>query len=143
MKIARKILIVAAVLCGLILVLALLFFLTMSPRIQPIGGLDLSRAQDGEYIGECDNRVVKVTVAVSVENHRITEINILQHDNGLGEKAEEITDKVLEAQSLDVDAVSGATFSSNTILKAIENALEGEGEKNESDSYLQIRIRRG
>lgn len=127
MKPVRKFVTVAAVLCGLILILVLLFFLTLSPKIQPISGFDLSEAQDGEYIGECDNRAVKVTVAVHVENNRITDINILRHDNGMGKTAEEITDRVLEAQSLDVDAVSGATFSSNTILKAIENALEGAG----------------
>ncbi|GAI95081.1 unnamed protein product, partial [marine sediment metagenome] len=31
--------------------------------------------------------------------------------------------KVVEAQTLQVDAVSGATYSSKVILKAIENAL--------------------
>lgn len=125
MKAGKKILIWAGAFCGLILIAVLLFFLTASPRIQPLGELDLSKVQDGEYIGECDNRAVKATVAVHVENHRITDIRILRHDNGLGKKAEAIVGQVLVAQSLDVDAVSGATFSGNTILKAVENALEG------------------
>jgi len=30
---------------------------------------------------------------------------------------------VVEAQTLEVDAISGATYSSKVILKAIENAL--------------------
>jgi len=34
-----------------------------------------------------------------------------------------IVDSVIENQSLDVDAISGATYSSKVILKAIENAL--------------------
>ncbi len=38
-------------------------------------------------------------------------------------KAEKIPDKVLEEQSLQVDIVSGATFSSKVILKAVEDAL--------------------
>ncbi len=43
--------------------------------------------------------------------------------------AEIITDKVIDTQSLQVDAISGATYSSKTILKAIENALK-KGIKN-------------
>lgn len=128
MRTGKKILIGAGAFCGSILIMILLFFLTASPRLQPLGKLELSKVQDGEYIGECDNRAVKVTVAVRAKNHRIIDIQILRHDNGMGKKAEEITSRVLEAQSIDVDAVSGATFSSNTILKAVENALEGVGE---------------
>ena len=35
---------------------------------------------------------------------------------------------VIERQGLDADCVSGATYSSKVILKAIENALTGTGE---------------
>ena len=34
-----------------------------------------------------------------------------------------VIDEILKSQSLDVDVVSGATNSSKTIMKAIENAL--------------------
>lgn len=63
-------------------------------------------------------------VKVLVSNHRITNITILQHDNGLGSTAESIVNDVAEKQSLDIDAVSGATVSSKCILKAAENAIE-------------------
>jgi len=48
---------------------------------------------------------------------------IIEHFNGRGEKAEAIIPRVIEAQSLDVDVVSGATGSSKAILKAIEDAF--------------------
>lgn len=128
MSMGKKFLLRVCAFCSLILIMVLLFFITASPKLQPLGKLDLSNVQDGEYIGECDNRAVKVTVAVRTENHRITDIQILRHNNGMGKKAEEITSRVIEAQSINIDAVSGATFSSNTILKAVENALEGAGE---------------
>ena len=51
-------------------------------------------------------------------------ITILQHDNGLGSTAESIVNDVVQEQSLDIDAVSGATVSSKCILKAVENAIE-------------------
>jgi len=41
----------------------------------------------------------------------------------LGGKAESIVDDVIAKQSLDVDVVTGATYSSSTILKAIEDSL--------------------
>ena len=35
-------------------------------------------------------------------------------------------DKIIEGQTLDVDTVSGATFSSRGIISAVKNALTGE-----------------
>lgn len=85
---------------------------------------DLSNVQDGNYIGEYSIAPVHVKVEVSVSNHQITNITILQHDNGLGSTAESIINDVVEEQSLGIDAVSGATVSSKCILKAVENAIE-------------------
>lgn len=51
-------------------------------------------------------------------------IKIIEHENGLGSKAEKIVDDVISRQSLKVDAVSGASASSKCIIKAIENALQ-------------------
>lgn len=45
------------------------------------------------------------------------------YDNSLGSAAEVITDTVVQHQSVEIDAISGATMSSKTILKAVENAL--------------------
>ncbi len=60
---------------------------------------------------------------MKVENHTITDIDILKHDNGKGKAAEAITSDVIKNQSVQVDVVTGATYSSKVILKAIENAL--------------------
>lgn len=85
---------------------------------------DLSHIADGTYIGEYTMiSLVHVEVEVTVSNHSIEGITILQHENGLGGKAESITGNIIEKQSLEVDAVSGATVSSKTIIKAVENAL--------------------
>ncbi len=84
---------------------------------------DLSAVADGVYEGECDNGLVLARVEVEVRGHAITGIHILEHRNGMGSPAEVITDEVVSRQSVEVDAVSGATMSSQTILKAIENAL--------------------
>lgn len=87
-----------------------------------IGDVDLSTIPDGTYTGSYDVVWVGATVEVTVKDHRITEIK-LDHRHGQGEAAEVITDHVIEAQSLQVDTISGVTASSKMILKAIENAL--------------------
>lgn len=68
--------------------------------------------------------LVKSVVLVKVQDHFIKDIKIVKHRNGKGAKAEIITVEVIKKQSLKVDAVTGATASSNVILKAIEDALK-------------------
>lgn len=93
-------------------------------RALKIDNIDLSKISDGEYVGSCNVDFISTKVVVTVKDHKIENINIMEHKNGKGKPAEIITDKVVEAQSLQVDTVSGATNSSKVILKAIENALE-------------------
>lgn len=63
-------------------------------------------------------------VKVEVQNHEITGVEVVEHKDAYMEQAEQIAGAVCSEQSLEVDAVSGATLTSDTILKAIENALE-------------------
>lgn len=84
---------------------------------------DLSKIEDGIYTGSYQVFPVSAKVAVTVENHQITAIDLIEHKNGQGAAAESIPESVLEKQSLNVDIVSGATYSSKVILLAIENAL--------------------
>lgn len=79
--------------------------------------------ESGIYIGECNVDFIYAKVAVTVENGAITQIEILEHKNERGTPAEKIIDDILQQQSIDVDAVSGATNSSKVIKKAVENAL--------------------
>jgi len=85
--------------------------------------MNLTNTEDGVYAGRYHAFPVMVEVEVTVKSHAITEIKLVKHVNGQGTKAEVITDKVIDRQSLQVDVVSGATYSSKVILKAIENAL--------------------
>ncbi len=92
----------------------------------PINNPDLTKVSSGEYEGEYSISPVSVKVKVIVGEEKYKKIDILKHENGLGKPGEEVVDKVLEHQSLDVDTISGATVSSKCILKAIENSLIGD-----------------
>lgn len=89
----------------------------------PISEVDLMELEDGSYTGSYKVFPVSAEVQITMNNHKIKEIELIEHKNGQGAAAEVIPEKVVEAQTLDVDIVSGATYSSKVILKAIENAL--------------------
>jgi len=66
-------------------------------------------------------------VLVTVENGTISEIEITSadgEDKAYLSMAEDIIPKIIEAQSADVDTVSGATFSSTGIRDAVSEALK-------------------
>ncbi|MDP4182561.1 MAG: FMN-binding protein, partial [Bacillota bacterium] len=66
------------------------------------------------------------TVSVEVKNDKITDIHVLSYgdDAPYFEAAySTVKSEILKTQSTDVDAVSGATFSSMGIMSAVEDAL--------------------
>jgi uncharacterized protein with FMN-binding domain len=85
--------------------------------------IDLSEIQDGTYLGVYQTTAIEVKVEVTVYNHEITSILILEHRSGQGQPAEDIINHVIEQQSIDIDLISGATYSSKVILLAIGDAL--------------------
>lgn len=85
--------------------------------------LDLSRVADGTYTGNEDTVAIKVSVEVTVKDHKITKVTILRHDCGKGKPAEVIVNDIVKQNSVEVDAISGATYSSNIIKVAVYNAL--------------------
>ena len=89
------------------------------------GSFDLA---DGVYKGSATGFSGPVTVAVTILNKKITSIDILSStdDEAFFNRAKGVIDRIIASQSLDVDAVSGATYSSNGIIGAVKNALTGE-----------------
>lgn len=96
-----------------------------------IKGIDAHNVKNGTYEGEFDAGYIYARVEVSVNNRKITDISIIEHDNERGASAEKITDSIIKEQNTKVDVVSGATNSSLVIEKAVENALAG---KNNSEN---------
>lgn len=85
--------------------------------------IDLTKVDDGVYEGQCDTGVVRARVQVTVRDHQMESIELLEHENGRGTPAEAILGQMVQEQTTAVDAVSGATCSSKVIRKAVENAI--------------------
>ena len=82
---------------------------------------------DGRWEGGAKGFGGMITVLVTVENGTISEIEITSadgEDKAYLSMAEDIIPKIIEAQSADVDTVSGATFSSTGIRDAVSEALK-------------------
>lgn len=113
----------AAILITAFLCLTAFVFL-LRPQALEIGTVDLNTVADGEYIGVCQNKILIAVVKVRIQNHEIIDIEVLEHKASYMGQAERIAGEVCDKQTLEVDAISGATFTSRTVLKAIENALK-------------------
>ncbi|MBN1892765.1 MAG: FMN-binding protein [Clostridiales bacterium] len=129
MKKPIKVLMIIASIIVLFIVAGAIFFSVTTGKLESLSDVtvqdvDLSDIADGTYTGSHDVFPVSVTVEVTVIDHAITEIDLIKHTNGQGQDAETIPHEVIEKQSLQVDAVSGATYSSKVILLAIQDALE-------------------
>ena len=86
---------------------------------------NLSGKPDGVYRGESSNSWVTVVLDVSLINEHLVKIDIVKHTgSSIGRQAEKIIPEIIKRQSLEIDAVSGATGSSRCILKAVENAFQ-------------------
>lgn len=95
-----------------------------------VGNFDLA---DGVYRGVGTGFAGKITVSVEIKDKTITAINVLEveaDDAAFFNRAKGVIDKIIASQSLDVDVVSGATYSSNGIISAVKNALTGESDDN-------------
>ena len=84
---------------------------------------------DGVYEGTGTGFAGKITVAVEIKDKKIVAITILNveaDDAAFFNRAKAVIDRIIQAQNLDVDVVSGATYSSRGIISAVKNALTGE-----------------
>lgn len=89
------------------------------------GSFDVS---DGTYYGTGTGFAGKIKVAVTVKDKQITAIEIVENeadDDAFFSRAKGVIDKIISGQTLEVDVVSGATYSSNGIISAVKNALTG------------------
>lgn len=123
MKIIKRILLII-IITVLAIVGVIIYKLKSSEGVEFIvEPVNLSEVRDGVYTGESNNIVIFAKVEVTVKDNHIIAINILEHRHGRGEKGEEVVKNIIQAQSVVTDDISGATYSSKTIRKAVETAL--------------------
>jgi uncharacterized protein with FMN-binding domain len=94
----------------------------------PLNAVDFSRLSDGTYHGAYEGGMYKWRAnecQVTVSSGKVTDIQLAgsKDPGGKNTQHEALYDRVIQAQSLQVDTISGATLTSKAYLQAVENAL--------------------
>ncbi len=126
----KKVWKVIGVIMGIIAIMSIAGFFLLTRGLEEVASvqvaeIDLEGKEDGIYKGRYENYRWKNEVEIRIEDGRIIDIvvNDAQREDQ-GELEGKMTDAVLEAQSTQVEVVSGATVSSRAYLKAVEDALQ-------------------
>lgn len=124
-KIVRRVLIVFAAILLLMVGMFVAMGAKMKRQVEAFDKtpVDLSKVQDGTYVGESETTLVKAQVQVQIKNGSIQEVRILKHECGRGTKANVIADDMVAQNTVEVDAISGATMSSEVLKDAVRKAL--------------------
>lgn len=86
--------------------------------------IDMADVADGIYRGKADTLLLKVEVDVEVEDHKIKNIEFIEHVTTYEEVGEHIVNKIIEENSYQIDVVTSATASTKVITSAVNKALE-------------------
>ncbi|HSJ55327.1 MAG TPA: FMN-binding protein [Anaerolineae bacterium] len=97
-------------------------------RSLPLNAVDFSRLKDGTYHGAYEGGMYKWRAnecQVTVSSGKVTGIQLVGSSDpgGKNSQPQELYDRVIQAQSLQVDTISSATLTSKAYLQAVENAL--------------------
>ena len=103
-----------------------------SPETKPSDVTENTKSlyKAGTYTGKAQGRNDTITVDVSVSETDITSVSVKEHKEteGIVDAAiEQLPSLVLKHQSLGIDAITGATVTSDAILSAIADALSQAG----------------
>lgn len=84
---------------------------------------------NGVYEGVGSGKGGEIKVNVTIENDAIVAIEIVEHNETPGYEAamETLTENILASNSLEVDLVSGCTYTSNGFIEAVNAALASAG----------------
>lgn len=116
----------------LIIVLAITFFVVLETKLL-VGGsaaepaLGANGYVAGEYIGTGTGNNGPIKVKVTFSDTEILSVEVIEHGETVGiyePAVEQVPAAIVSAQDYEVDGVSGATMTSDGIMKAVKDAME-------------------
>lgn len=99
---------------------------SMSIMLFAMGCTSTPKWNDGTYEGVAEGLQDGIKVSVTVAKGKISDVQIVEHNEspGVSDPAlEKIPAEIIEKQSYEVDVISGVTYTSDGIKKAVEAAL--------------------
>ena len=111
-------------------------FWSLSLVLAACGGgapTDGTQLANGKYTADALNVESTITATVTVKGHKIAAVSVKDNGSTYAQYTSPYTvvaQRIVEAQSTDVDGVTGATYSSDAVKKAVDLALaQARGEK--------------
>ena len=107
-----------------------LFAVVLAAMLLATASLAAAEGVSGTFEGSAQGFHAPVKVQVTLENGAIKDVVVLEQAETAGVSAYSLSEtpkRIVEAQSWNVDALSGATFSSNAVKYAVKAALETAG----------------
>lgn len=102
---------------------------------------DKGSLKDGTYVGNGTGFGGNIAVQVTIADGKIVKINVTSHSGetpSYFSRAMAVVNRILAAQSPNVDMVSGATYSSKGIRDAVIQALQKAGGKISSNKTVSL-----
>jgi len=94
---------------------------------------DGTQLANGKYTADALNVESTITATVTVKGHKIAAVSVKDNGSTYAQYTSPYTvvaQRIVEAQSTDVDGITGATYSSDAVKKAVDLALaQARGEK--------------
>ena len=91
----------------------------------PFYKIELSQINDGTYEGKTYTSFLHLQLNVTVEDHRLKSIDVLENEGIDAETARPIIQKMIEQNAVVVPAVKGAELGSLVYISCVSCALNG------------------
>lgn len=89
----------------------------------PFYKVELSQLADGEYEGQTYTSFLHLKLKVTVENHQLKNIEVLENDGLDGETAKPIIEEMIKQNKIVVPAIKGAELGSLVYISCVSTAL--------------------
>ena len=124
---------IALIIVAVLVVIVLLGLFAVTRGMKEIKNLrienpDVSQIQDGVYEGSYKKTRWNYGVKVTVKGGRIADVEVT-HKPDDGDFTSKAAEKIVEAQTVQIDTVSGASINTRAFQKAVETALKNAPRK--------------
>ena len=89
----------------------------------PFYKVEMSQIADGRYEGKTNTSFLHLHLMVTVENHQLKNIEVLENDGLDGETAKPIIQEMIKENKIVVPAIKGAELGSLVYISCVSTAL--------------------
>ena len=89
----------------------------------PFYNVSLEQVEDGTYTGKTYTSFMHVQLEVTVKNHTLESINVIENKGSQGQKVEPILQTMIEQNKTVVPAIKGEELASLVFISCVDTAL--------------------